>query len=74
MYLFTDLNRLNDTNGLSLPKDESAPVCPLVSGHQMAEKIRLGRQDQGDSDAGDILILHIVSHKFFVSIKTVIII
>lgn len=39
----------------------------------MAEKIRLGRQDQGDNDTGDILILHIVSYEFFLSNETVII-
>lgn len=73
VYLLPDLNRLGDTNGLSLPQDETAPVCPSISGHQMAEKIRLGRQDQGDNDTGDILILNIISDNFLLSIETVII-
>ncbi|XP_054874939.1 Golgi-specific brefeldin A-resistance guanine nucleotide exchange factor 1 isoform X5 [Amphiprion ocellaris] len=45
----TDLSRLGNTNGL--PQAENPPVCPPTSGHLMAEKMRLGRQDQGDSDA-----------------------
>ncbi|XP_044229788.1 Golgi-specific brefeldin A-resistance guanine nucleotide exchange factor 1 isoform X2 [Thunnus albacares] len=49
----TDLNRLGSTNGLSLPQAENAPVCPPTSGHLMAEKMRLGRQDQGDSDTAE---------------------
>ncbi|XP_060943115.1 Golgi-specific brefeldin A-resistance guanine nucleotide exchange factor 1 isoform X1 [Limanda limanda] len=47
----TDLNRLGNTNGLSLPQAPSAPVCPPTSGHLMAETMQLGRQDQGDNDA-----------------------
>ncbi|XP_062286179.1 Golgi-specific brefeldin A-resistance guanine nucleotide exchange factor 1 isoform X2 [Scomber scombrus] len=48
-----DLNRLGNTNGLSLPQAENALVCPPTSGHLMAEKMRLGRQDQGDTDTGE---------------------
>ncbi|XP_042357717.1 Golgi-specific brefeldin A-resistance guanine nucleotide exchange factor 1 isoform X1 [Plectropomus leopardus] len=48
-----DLNRLGSTNSLSLPPAENAPVCPPTSGHLMAEKMRLGRQDQGDSDTAE---------------------
>lgn len=58
--LFSDLNRLCNTNGKSLPQMENAPVCPPTSGHLMAEKMKLGRQDQGDNDAGEIL-----SHFYF---------
>ncbi|XP_060943116.1 Golgi-specific brefeldin A-resistance guanine nucleotide exchange factor 1 isoform X2 [Limanda limanda] len=49
----TDLNRLGNTNGLSLPQAPSAPVCPPTSGHLMAETMQLGRQDQGDNDAAE---------------------
>ncbi|KAM7384982.1 hypothetical protein PAMP_001086 [Pampus punctatissimus] len=49
----TDLNRLGSTNGLILPQAENAPVCPPTSGHLMAEKMRLGRQDQGDTDTAE---------------------
>ncbi|XP_029925798.1 Golgi-specific brefeldin A-resistance guanine nucleotide exchange factor 1 isoform X1 [Myripristis murdjan] len=47
----TDLSRLgNSTNGQNFPERESAPVCPPTSGHLMAEKMRLGRQDQEETD------------------------
>ncbi|KAI3363273.1 hypothetical protein L3Q82_011561 [Scortum barcoo] len=49
----TDFNRLGNTNGLSPPQAENAPVCPPTSGHLMAEKMRLGRQDQGDNDTAE---------------------
>ncbi|KAI4812787.1 hypothetical protein KUCAC02_024155, partial [Chaenocephalus aceratus] len=49
----TDLNRQGSTNGLSLPEAEDAPVCPPTSGHLMAEKMRLGREDQGDYDPAE---------------------
>ncbi|XP_062256524.1 Golgi-specific brefeldin A-resistance guanine nucleotide exchange factor 1 isoform X2 [Platichthys flesus] len=49
----TDLNRLDNTNGLSVPQAPSAPVCPPTSGHLMAETMKLGRQDQGDNDAAE---------------------
>ncbi|XP_076598745.1 Golgi-specific brefeldin A-resistance guanine nucleotide exchange factor 1 isoform X3 [Chaetodon auriga] len=49
----TDLNRLGSTNGLNLQQAENAPVCPPTSGHLMAEKMRLGRQDQGDNDTAE---------------------
>ncbi|XP_074531303.1 Golgi-specific brefeldin A-resistance guanine nucleotide exchange factor 1 isoform X2 [Halichoeres trimaculatus] len=42
----SDPNRLGGTNGLQQTK--TAPVCPPTSGHLMAEKMKLGRQDQGD--------------------------
>uniref|UniRef100_A0A4W6FHF4 Golgi-specific brefeldin A-resistance guanine nucleotide exchange factor 1 n=1 Tax=Lates calcarifer TaxID=8187 RepID=A0A4W6FHF4_LATCA len=35
------------TTGIHTP---NAPVCPPTSGHLMAEKMKLGRQDQGDND------------------------
>uniref|UniRef100_A0A669C6Z0 Golgi-specific brefeldin A-resistance guanine nucleotide exchange factor 1 n=1 Tax=Oreochromis niloticus TaxID=8128 RepID=A0A669C6Z0_ORENI len=44
------VSRLGSTNGLSPSQPEKAPVYPPTSGHLMAEKMRLGRQDQGDSD------------------------
>uniref|UniRef100_A0A4W6FHC9 Golgi-specific brefeldin A-resistance guanine nucleotide exchange factor 1 n=1 Tax=Lates calcarifer TaxID=8187 RepID=A0A4W6FHC9_LATCA len=47
----TDLSRQSSTNGMSVPQTENAPVCPPTSGHLMAEKMKLGRQDQGDNDA-----------------------
>ncbi|CAJ1057648.1 Golgi-specific brefeldin A-resistance guanine nucleotide exchange factor 1 isoform X6 [Xyrichtys novacula] len=46
-----DLNRLGSTNELSQIK--TAPACPPTSGHLMAEKMRLGRQDQGDPDTAE---------------------
>ncbi|XP_023286325.1 Golgi-specific brefeldin A-resistance guanine nucleotide exchange factor 1 [Seriola lalandi dorsalis] len=46
-----DLNRLGSTNSMSPPQAENVPVCPPTSGHLMAEKMKLGQQDQGDSDA-----------------------
>uniref|UniRef100_A0A668ASH1 Golgi-specific brefeldin A-resistance guanine nucleotide exchange factor 1 n=1 Tax=Myripristis murdjan TaxID=586833 RepID=A0A668ASH1_9TELE len=46
-----NLSRLgNSTNGQNFPERESAPVCPPTSGHLMAEKMRLGRQDQEETD------------------------
>ncbi|XP_056290825.1 Golgi-specific brefeldin A-resistance guanine nucleotide exchange factor 1 isoform X1 [Pseudoliparis swirei] len=45
--------RLGSTSDLSLPPTENAPVCPPTSGHLMAEKMRLGRQDQGESDSAE---------------------
>ncbi|XP_035519050.1 Golgi-specific brefeldin A-resistance guanine nucleotide exchange factor 1 isoform X3 [Morone saxatilis] len=47
----TDLNRLGTINGL--PQAENSPVCPPTSGHLMAEKMRLGRQDQVDSETAE---------------------
>ncbi|XP_040905409.1 Golgi-specific brefeldin A-resistance guanine nucleotide exchange factor 1 isoform X2 [Toxotes jaculatrix] len=49
----TDVNIQGNTNGTSLPQSENAPVCPPTSGHLMAEKMKLGVQDQGDSDAAE---------------------
>ncbi|XP_022620877.1 Golgi-specific brefeldin A-resistance guanine nucleotide exchange factor 1 isoform X2 [Seriola dumerili] len=46
-----DLNRLGSTNNMTPPQAENIPVCPPTSGHLMAEKMKLGRQDQGDNDA-----------------------
>lgn len=63
--LSSDLNRLDSTNGVSLPPAENAPVCPPTSGHLMAEKMRLGRQDQGDNDTGKSLVLY----SFILSIR-----
>lgn len=54
--LSSDVNRLGSTNGPSFPKAENAPVSPPTSGHLMAEKMRLGRQDQGDNDTGETVI------------------
>uniref|UniRef100_A0A3Q3LPJ8 Golgi-specific brefeldin A-resistance guanine nucleotide exchange factor 1 n=1 Tax=Mastacembelus armatus TaxID=205130 RepID=A0A3Q3LPJ8_9TELE len=50
--LSSDSNRLATTNGLS-PQAENAP-CPPTSGHLMAETMKLGRQDQGDTDAAEM--------------------
>ncbi|XP_045926330.1 Golgi-specific brefeldin A-resistance guanine nucleotide exchange factor 1 isoform X2 [Micropterus dolomieu] len=49
----SDLNRLDSTNDLSRPQAENAPMCPPTSGYLMAEKMSLGRQDQGDSDTAE---------------------
>ncbi|KAM6997801.1 Golgi-specific brefeldin A-resistance guanine nucleotide exchange factor 1 isoform 2-T3 [Tautogolabrus adspersus] len=46
-----DLNRVSSTNGL--PPSKMAAVCPPTSGHLMAEKMRLGRQDQGDNETAE---------------------
>ena len=59
--LSSDPNKWGTTNGLSLPQPETSPVCPPTSGHQMAEKMRLGRQDQGDTDAGETLTVTVYS-------------
>ncbi|XP_071402444.1 Golgi-specific brefeldin A-resistance guanine nucleotide exchange factor 1-like, partial [Centroberyx affinis] len=49
-----DLSRLgNSTDGQNLPEAEHAPVCPPTSGHLMAEKMRLGRQDQEETDTAE---------------------
>ncbi|XP_026046561.1 Golgi-specific brefeldin A-resistance guanine nucleotide exchange factor 1 isoform X2 [Astatotilapia calliptera] len=48
-----DVSRLGSTNGLSPSQPEKAPVYPPTSGHLMAEKMRLGRQDQGDGDLSE---------------------
>ncbi|XP_026211206.1 Golgi-specific brefeldin A-resistance guanine nucleotide exchange factor 1 isoform X1 [Anabas testudineus] len=48
-----DLNRISCTNGLNVPPTKNAPACPPNSGHLMAEKMKLGRLDQGDSDAAE---------------------
>ncbi|XP_017277213.1 Golgi-specific brefeldin A-resistance guanine nucleotide exchange factor 1 isoform X2 [Kryptolebias marmoratus] len=45
----TDGNRIGNANGSA--QAASAPVFPPTSGHLMAERMRLGRQDQGDTDA-----------------------
>uniref|UniRef100_A0AAQ5Y5I3 Golgi-specific brefeldin A-resistance guanine nucleotide exchange factor 1 n=1 Tax=Amphiprion ocellaris TaxID=80972 RepID=A0AAQ5Y5I3_AMPOC len=46
-------NGTDSATGIHTPAHitENPPVCPPTSGHLMAEKMRLGRQDQGDSDA-----------------------
>lgn len=59
MYVFifeTDHNLPATNNGLSLPQTEKAQLCPLQSEHQTVEKIKLGRQDQGDNDTGETFI------------------
>ncbi|XP_006807127.2 Golgi-specific brefeldin A-resistance guanine nucleotide exchange factor 1 [Neolamprologus brichardi] len=48
-----DVSRLGSANGLSPAQPEKAPVYPPTSGHLMAEKMRLGRQDQGDGDLSE---------------------
>ncbi|KAM9848105.1 Golgi-specific brefeldin A-resistance guanine nucleotide exchange factor 1 [Aulostomus maculatus] len=48
-----DVDRLVSTNGLSLAQVGSNPVCPPTSGNLMAEKMRLGRQDQVDNDPAE---------------------
>ncbi|KAK2832680.1 hypothetical protein Q5P01_016569 [Channa striata] len=49
----TDPNSLSSANGLSLPLTNNAPTCPPNTGFLMAEKIKLGRLDQVDSDAAE---------------------
>ncbi|XP_024152753.1 Golgi-specific brefeldin A-resistance guanine nucleotide exchange factor 1 isoform X1 [Oryzias melastigma] len=46
----TELTQLGNTNVNHAPAD-SSPVCPPTSGHLMAERMRLGRQDQGAAEA-----------------------
>uniref|UniRef100_A0A673BAK8 Golgi brefeldin A resistant guanine nucleotide exchange factor 1 n=1 Tax=Sphaeramia orbicularis TaxID=375764 RepID=A0A673BAK8_9TELE len=48
----SDVHRLSSTNGPTPSQSDSSPVCPPTSGHLMADKMRLGRQDQGDNDIG----------------------
>ncbi|KAM8852195.1 Golgi-specific brefeldin A-resistance guanine nucleotide exchange factor 1 isoform 1-T1 [Synchiropus picturatus] len=40
-------------NGASLPQGDNQAVGPPTSGRLMAEKMRLGRQDQGDGEAAE---------------------
>ncbi|XP_061601768.1 Golgi-specific brefeldin A-resistance guanine nucleotide exchange factor 1 isoform X2 [Cololabis saira] len=47
----SDLNRVSNTSSLSPPPPENLLVCAPTSGHLMAERMLLGRQDQGDNDA-----------------------
>ncbi|XP_030628429.1 Golgi-specific brefeldin A-resistance guanine nucleotide exchange factor 1 isoform X2 [Chanos chanos] len=50
----TDTNRLApSSNGQSAPASEVALVCPPTSGHLMADKMRLGRQDQEETDSAE---------------------
>uniref|UniRef100_A0A3P8UJW0 Golgi-specific brefeldin A-resistance guanine nucleotide exchange factor 1 n=1 Tax=Cynoglossus semilaevis TaxID=244447 RepID=A0A3P8UJW0_CYNSE len=37
----------------AVPPTEDGPVCPPTSGHLMAEKMKLGRQDQEDTDSAE---------------------
>uniref|UniRef100_A0A4W6FFF1 Golgi-specific brefeldin A-resistance guanine nucleotide exchange factor 1 n=1 Tax=Lates calcarifer TaxID=8187 RepID=A0A4W6FFF1_LATCA len=60
----TGIHTPSSTNGMSVPQTENAPVCPPTSGHLMAEKMKLGRQDQGDNDAGETLILSTKPQRF----------
>ncbi|KAG7215958.1 hypothetical protein INR49_012412, partial [Caranx melampygus] len=46
-------DRLGNTNNMIPPQAENSPVCPPTSGHLMAEKMKLGRQDQGDNDTAE---------------------
>ncbi|XP_035461368.2 Golgi-specific brefeldin A-resistance guanine nucleotide exchange factor 1 isoform X3 [Scophthalmus maximus] len=48
-----DVNRVGSMNGMSPPQAENAPASPPTSGHLMAEKMKLGRQDLGDNDAAE---------------------
>ncbi|CAL8298087.1 unnamed protein product [Merluccius merluccius] len=49
-----DLSRLGNGGGggQSVPEAEVTPVCPPTSGHLMAEKMKLGRQDHEETDTG----------------------
>ncbi|XP_054653677.1 Golgi-specific brefeldin A-resistance guanine nucleotide exchange factor 1 isoform X2 [Dunckerocampus dactyliophorus] len=49
----TDLIKDGVTNGLTFPQADSTPGYPPTSGYLMAEKMRLGRHDQGDNDTID---------------------
>ncbi|XP_068423605.1 Golgi-specific brefeldin A-resistance guanine nucleotide exchange factor 1 isoform X3 [Clinocottus analis] len=48
-----DVSTLDSTSDPSLPPPESAAPCPPTSGHLMAEKMKLGRQDQGENDSAE---------------------
>lgn len=50
-FLTLDGNKINNTT--SSAQAVSAPMFPPTSGHLMAERMKLGRQDQGDNDAGE---------------------
>lgn len=67
-FLSPDLNKLGSTNDKSLLPAENASVCQPTSGHLMAEKMRLGRQD-GDEDSGKTLIICTVLLKSSLSIE-----
>ncbi|XP_061646652.1 Golgi-specific brefeldin A-resistance guanine nucleotide exchange factor 1 isoform X5 [Phyllopteryx taeniolatus] len=47
----TDLIQDGSINGLSFPLADRGPGCPPTSGNLMAEKMKLCRQDQRESDA-----------------------
>ncbi|XP_076020136.1 Golgi-specific brefeldin A-resistance guanine nucleotide exchange factor 1 isoform X2 [Genypterus blacodes] len=49
----TDLSRLSSINGLTLTQADKAPACPPTSGHLMAEKMKLGRQDHEEPDTAE---------------------
>ncbi|XP_028843973.1 Golgi-specific brefeldin A-resistance guanine nucleotide exchange factor 1 isoform X3 [Denticeps clupeoides] len=42
-----------NSNSLSSLNLESTPACPATSGHLMAQKMRLGRQDQEETDPAE---------------------
>ncbi|XP_035255460.1 Golgi-specific brefeldin A-resistance guanine nucleotide exchange factor 1 isoform X3 [Anguilla anguilla] len=43
----------NTTSAQNGPESESVPACPPTSGHLMAQKMRLGRQDQEEADPAE---------------------
>ncbi|XP_063047451.1 Golgi-specific brefeldin A-resistance guanine nucleotide exchange factor 1 isoform X2 [Engraulis encrasicolus] len=47
-----DSTLMASTNGLSAAS-EATPICPPTSGHLMADKMKLGRQDQEETDAAE---------------------
>ncbi|XP_077437392.1 Golgi-specific brefeldin A-resistance guanine nucleotide exchange factor 1 isoform X2 [Vanacampus margaritifer] len=53
----TDLIQEGSTNGLSFPLVDHGPGCPPTSGNLMAEKMKLSRQEQRESDPTDKKIL-----------------
>lgn len=54
--LCSEISKLGSTDSLSPSQPEKVPMYPPTSGYLMAEKMRLGRQDQGDNDSCEILI------------------
>lgn len=51
-------------NGQTTVESGTQSVCPPTSGHLMAEKMKLGRQDQDESDLGTRLTVHLLNNSY----------
>lgn len=57
-FLPVFINPLPTENTKSITNGVTIPGGPAAPGQQMSEKMRPGRQDPGDNDAGEELSLH----------------